>query len=498
MFFGNKPNIHQGIMEQLIAQAKKQFDDILSYVHGEAQNQQLNEVEKGIFYALLRLGLALLLVFFEQKGTGHKGKTHVDKEGAKRLYHSIKHKEYLSIFGRVSIPRACYWEKGCHEAYPLDAELNLPETEHSYVLQEWGATLGSEEPYEKAAHFLESVLRMPLWGSTVETVMHKSCIDVPEFYEKRPGPETGTEKEIIVATGDGKGVVMRKDQIEKRVTKKRLRKMRKKWERIKKEVEDKRLGNKKMSTVIGVYTIAPHEREVEDFLTREKKEEQRPRPCNKVVQATLENKESAFQRLKKEVMKRDPAKKKQSVALVDGEHKLRKLMQKHLPWFLVIIDIYHVMEYLWKAAHVFRREGTPEAASWMTDKLKKLLSGKVGEVIAEFKELLATVNGERKEQLRKVITYLENGKEHMRYDTYLKKGYPIGSGVIEGACKNLVKDRMEQCGMRWTIAGAEAVLRMRSIQINGMTSDYWKYHIAQERQRLYGNFIENEAVELAA
>ena len=122
-------------MEQLITQAKKQFDDILSYVQEQAQGQQLNEVEKGIFYALLKLGMTLLLVFFQQKGIGHKGKVHIDKEGTRRPYHSIKHREYLSIFGKVSIPRACYWAKGRHEIYPLDAELNLPGIEYSYVLQ---------------------------------------------------------------------------------------------------------------------------------------------------------------------------------------------------------------------------------------------------------------------------------------------------------------------------------------------------------------------------
>src|SRR5271154_3025438 len=106
-------------MESLIAQARTQFDQILSYVQGKAQNQQLNEVEKGIFYALLKLGMTLLLVFFQQKGTGYKGKMHVDKEGTRRCHHSIKHREYLSIFGRVSIPRNCYWTKGCHEIYPL-------------------------------------------------------------------------------------------------------------------------------------------------------------------------------------------------------------------------------------------------------------------------------------------------------------------------------------------------------------------------------------------
>jgi hypothetical protein len=356
------------------------------------------------------------------------------------------------------------------------------------------------EPYEKAARFLETVLKMPLWGSVVETIMHKSCVDVPGFYANRQGPDAETEKEIIVATGDGKGVVMRKDQLEKKVAKKRLRKMRKQGERLKKKVDetDKKLGKKKMSTVIGVYTIAPHARTAEDFLTRGEKEDKRPHPCNKVVQATLEGKESAFQRLKEEVTKRDPTKKKHGVAIVDGEHKLRQLMKRYLPRFLIIIDIYHVMEYLWRGAHVFHKEGSPEAASWMTDKLSKLLLGKIKEVIAELKGLLQIVGGERKEQLRKVVTYLENGKAHMRYDIYLTRGYPIGSGVVEGACKNLVKDRMEQCGMRWTIAGAEAILRMRSIQINGMASDYWQYHIAQEKRRLYGNLVESDTMELAA
>jgi hypothetical protein len=105
-------------MELLIAQARTQFDQILSYVQESAQSQQLNEVEKGIFYALLKLGMTLLLVFFQQKGTGYKGKIHVDKEGTRRSHHSIKRREYLSIFGRVSIPRACYWTKGCHDLSP--------------------------------------------------------------------------------------------------------------------------------------------------------------------------------------------------------------------------------------------------------------------------------------------------------------------------------------------------------------------------------------------
>ena len=369
-------------MDHLITQAKEQFDQILSYVQGSAQHQQLHEVEKGIFYALLKLGLTLLVMFFHQKGIGQKGKIHIDNKNVKRPYHSVKQKEYLSIFGRVSIPRACYWAKGRHEIYPLDAELNIPNTEYSYVLQEWSASLGAEQPYEKAANFLETILGMPLWGSAIETIIHGACVDAPKFYEERQGPDKETEKEILVGTMDGKGVVLRKDQLAIKIPKKRLRKMRKLGEKEQKhanEQNDGKLGKKKMSTVIGVYTIDPHERTAESFLSKEKGK--RPHPCNKVIQATLDGKETAVQRLKKEIEKRDPKKEKQCVALVDGEHKLRELFKVYLPWFTIIIDIYHVMEYLWKGAHVFHKEGSAEAASWMTDKLTKLLLGKVEGII---------------------------------------------------------------------------------------------------------------------
>ncbi len=228
-------------------------------------------------------------MFFHQKGVGKKGKIHIDQEGVKRPYHSVKQRDYLWIFGRVSIPRACYREKGWHEIYPLDEELNLPDTEYSYVLQEWGACLGAEEPYEKAANFLESVLGMPLWGSAIETIMHEACIDVPKFYEERQGPDRETEKKILVGTIDGKGIVLRKDQLAIKTPKKRLRKMRKIGEKAQKRTDKQKdkgkLGKKKMSTVIGVYTIAPHERTAESFLSKEKGN--RPHPCNKVIQATL-------------------------------------------------------------------------------------------------------------------------------------------------------------------------------------------------------------------
>ena len=83
-------------------------------------------------------------------------------------------------------------------------------------------------------------------------------------------------------------------------------------------------------------------------------------------------------------------------------------------------------------------------------------------------------------------TYLENNREHMRYDEYIAAGYPIGSGVAEGACRHLVKDRMEQSGMRWTLSGAQAMLHVRATYLNDQWDEFIEDRIEREQTRLYG------------
>ena len=104
-------------MDQLITQTWAQFEQILSYIQGEGQNQQLHEVEKGIFSSFLKIGLILLTLFLQFKGIGLKDQIHIDKAGVRRPYHSIKYKAYYSIFGKMTIARACYWAKERHEVY---------------------------------------------------------------------------------------------------------------------------------------------------------------------------------------------------------------------------------------------------------------------------------------------------------------------------------------------------------------------------------------------
>jgi len=88
--------------------------------------------------------------------------------------------------------------------------------------------------------------------------------------------------------------------------------------------------------------------------------------------------------------------------------------------------------------------------------------------------------------LATVIGYLENNREFMRYDVYLAAGYPIGSGVAEGACRHLVKDRLEQTGMRWARDGAQAMLYVRATYLNGDWEAFQDYRINREQRELYG------------
>jgi hypothetical protein len=482
----------------LLIQAKEKFNGILEYIMGDAQGEQIHEVERNLFGSLLQLGKILLELFLERKGDGNVGATHRDEEGIERKLQSMrKEKVYFSVFGIVVIKRAYYWLKGKAGVCPLDAQLNLPQMRYSYILEEWAALMGVRGAYNKVVEVLSTILRIELWNRPVEEMMMRASEQVEEFYQEQPIPEAGSEGEILVATADGKGVPMKKKKGEGK-TKGRLKKGEKR-------------GKKKMSTVTAVYTIDKNERGVEDVVKEvieadravkaqeepkgvESKKD-RPKPKNKVVKATLDGKEEAFKDLAKQVAERDPEGKKKRVALVDGEHKLRDLIKTYLEGFCIILDLFHVLEYLWKASHVFNKEGSKAAELWVTQRLRMLLTGKVVAVIEELKDALkgGKLSKAKREALEKVIVYLQNGQEYMRYDEYLAQGYPIGSGVIEGACRNLVKDRMEMTGMRWCIEGAEAVLQMRSVDVNGLWKKFWDFRAKEMRKILHKDYAPKAA-----
>ena len=134
---------------------------------------------------------------------------------------------------------------------------------------------------------------------------------------------------------------------------------------------------------------------------------------------------------------------------------------------------------------MFLAEGSKEANQWVKKKEAQLKVGRVGYMIGGLKQMLTKgkrISGQGKQdRLKQIIGYFEHNRHRMQYDEYLALGYPIGTGAVEGTCKNLVKERMEGSGMRWTVAGAEAVLKLRSVYQSHYWSDFWNYYTLSQK-----------------
>jgi hypothetical protein len=182
------------------------------------------------------------------------------------------------------------------------------------------------------------------------------------------------------------------------------------------------------------------------------------------------------------------------ICLLDGERALWDAREVYFPEAVGILDLFHVLERLWAVAHCFHTEGSEEARQFVEEQLRDLLQGRVGDVIAGLRQRLTRgkLRGPKRKVVKAAVEYLANNRAHMannrahmRYDEYLAAGYPIGSGVAEGACRHLVKDRLEQTGMRWTVEGAQAMLHVRALYLNDQWGEFLEYRIEQEQARLY-------------
>jgi hypothetical protein len=154
----------------------------------------------------------------------------------------------------------------------------------------------------------------------------------------------------------------------------------------------------------------------------------------------------------------------------------------------IVVDIIHVIEYIWKAGRDFYKETDPEVEEWVTERLVRILHGNAPGVAAGIRRS-ATLKKLKKETRKSIdlcANYLLKKSPYLKYNYYLKEGFPIATGVIEGACRYLIKDRMDVTGARWTLKGAEAVIKLRSLRSSGDFEEYWQFH---EEQEYFKNYL---------
>jgi hypothetical protein len=465
--------------ETIVPQLRRDFEALLDYVTGpESANHDVYRVELHLFRQLLALGAALLKLFFRTRAAA-RPETPTTSEGVAMRYHSRRSVRYISIFGELWVARHYFTAPRQAGAAPLDAELSLPDTAYSDLLRDWGAYGDTEQAYRETQLLLERMLGLTLSVATLEQQALRSAADVEAFYAQPSAPLAAEQSgSILVVQADGKGVPMTKAALEQPV---RLGKGQKR-------------GTKKEAVVTCLYSVAPYVRTAEEVaaaLLHEgdpKALRPRPKPVAKEQHATLAGKAQACGDLAKRAAHRDGGHIQHRVALTDGAEALQDQMQACFPGYTLILDILHATEYLWDAANALVGETDPKRIDWLRPKLVQLLEGKTAEVIRSLQAEAAmpSRSESQRKALERTIGYYRRNEPFMHYDHYLAHGWPIGTGVVEGACGHLVKDRMEQAGMRWTVDGAQAILDLRAVRLNGDWDAYWHFHRQQQHHRLYG------------
>jgi len=457
----------------------------------------VHEVEEMTWGELLEMGRKMIVEYI-QKQAEDIPRPKVIEHAGKKLHRlrGRRLRPYVSAFGPTPFRRDVYAarETQRQEVVPLDAKLGMPAGNTSYLLQKWSDTLSVKESYQESRGTLLGIFGFAPSVNCLEDMVARAAEHAESFFDEQPPVDATTEAEILVVTSDCKGVPMRK--VDAPRTKRGADEPRPKQKRLKKGEKN---GQKRMACVGGVYSVAPFRRtsaDVLDEILRPEKQAQRPKPQNKRLRAVLTRtvagqevnaKDVVFDWLAKEVRQRDPQAQRTIVALMDGETKLRDLQESKIGRAIGILDIWHATEYLWKLAYCFHPEGSAAAAAFVETYLRKLLEGRVCRVIGGIRQM-ATKRGLSKPKGEKVedcLTYFAARCEYMKYDEYLAAGYPIGSGVVEGACRHLVKDRMEQAGMRWRIAGAQAILSLRAIYVNDDWDAFHADRIQTEQRKLY-------------
>ena len=417
---------------------------------------------------------------------GSDGESRSRSEGSSR--------ELCTVFGEVTTGRLAYRKEGCGNLHPSDCVLNLPKNKYSHELCRLGALEAARGSFDGAVQAVQRATGVLVGKRQLEEMAREAAQDFDLFYRKNP---TLTDASYVLALScDGKGIVMLNEYLREPTRKAADSSRHKLKTRLSK---GEKRNRKRMATVGAVYDSEPVSRAVQDIISapgndESDKPKRRPVTRNKWLMASVE-KDTAqvVSDIFDEAERRDPLHRRQWVVLVDGAcHQLECIKSEASRRGIelcVIVDFVHVFEYLWKAAWCFFDSGDAEAERWVYGHAASILQGN-SSVVAGAIRRKATCVGLRTSERKcadDCADYLINKGRYLDYPLALRSGWPISTGVIEGACRHLVKDRMDITGARWSLQGAEAVLRLRALIANDDFDAYWRFHVGQELKRNHLN-----------
>ncbi len=473
-------------------------EDAAGLQHGELE-EQLEVRGRELMRQLFQDRLDLTAAREERRHdvTGQDGvvRTRAEKGRARPL---------VTRFGEVTVSRIAYRSPGRSNVHLLDAALNLAEEKHSHGLRKLAAVESARGSHEAACDAVARATGVRIGKRQLEELARRAAAHVEAFYLQRvisPAPEAWP----LVLTFDGKGIVMLPDALRPATAKAAASAENKLATRLS---PGEKNGRKRMAELACVYDAAPVPRTPGDVIStpaqkRRTKKAQAGKPEGKgkprepqargkwLTASVTDDIPAVIAAAFDEAERRDPQHKREWVVLIDGnntqiEAVTAEAQSRGVP-VTIVIDFIHVLEYLWKAAWSFFDKGEPASEEWVADQARKILRGKSAQVAAGIRRRATTYGYSPAERAGadECARYLDNKKDYLGYATALKKGWPIATGIIEGAARWLVKDRMDITGARWGLEGAEAILKLRALLASGDFDAYWRFHLRREHERIH-------------
>jgi hypothetical protein len=393
-----------------------------------------------------------------------------------------------SVFGPVVVSRIAYRAPGVAAVHPADEQLGLPRGKHSPGVAKMTAAEAVRGALEPACGQVRARTGCTLGTRQAQQLVRGAAADFGGFYAARLAPLAGAG-EVLVLSPDAKGIRMRPGELRPRAARNAARSAPKQDGRLSQgEVRTRR----RMAAVGAVYVITPAPRTAADILGPGPRA-QGPQARHKWLTASIADDAAAvIAAMFAEADRRDPGHQRRWIALADGNKdqiaQLKAQAAARGITVTIIVDLIHVTEYLWDAAWCLFPKASPDAGAWVRARTAQILDGGpagAAAVAAALRQAAAGRGKTRRATAARTAGYLQAKAPHLDYPTALAAGWPVATGVIEGACRHLVKDRMDITGARWGVQTAEAILQLRALTANGDFDTYWAWHLDREHERTY-------------
>jgi len=417
----------------------------------------------------------------------------------------VRARELENEFGRMTFRRHGLTLKGEHEArFPLDERLSLPKEIYALSLRKRVAEAAADASYDRSVKRVDGDTDGHVPKRQAEAEVTRASQDFDMFYAERtpPANDALSSKGLQMGSVDCKGVTMRPEAL-RDATRKEAEAARAEAVRGDPMAARKaRRSDKRMAVVTAVWEQEPHKRTAKDVLERlhrdpagrrrKPRSSKAPRPQNKRVAASLtKSVADGVSEMLDEMQRRNPNGDRRNGVLLDGDEKQKECVEaearKRGMTFTMVLDLIHVIHYLWLIALLLNNGAKKKAEAWTNKILSQLLTRHPLDVIATIRQTatLRQLSASDRAALDGYVEYLHKNSIHIHYARFLEEGLPIATGVIEGACRYLVQDRMGLTGARWGLHGAEAVLKLRAIRASGDWDEYWRFHLTKEHARNY-------------